>query len=308
MKIYESLNDIKNIEPTVVAMGNFDGIHRGHKELIRRCVSAARSAGMKAAVFTFSNHPKNFFKESSVKTLLFYEEKKELVESLGVDYFFNIPFDETICKMSAEEYVDELLIGLFNMQEAYCGFNYRFGNKARGNTEMLMKMSLQKGFGIHVMEPFKVDGQVVSSTLIRECIGNGQMEKARKYLDRYYSVRGEVIHGNEIGRTIGFATANIMPDEIMLTPENGVYATCAMVEGERYPSVTNVGVKPTVGINKRNIETHIFGFNQDIYGSQIKVEFMKLLREEKKFDSLDQLKRQIENDCINAKAFHRKNY
>ncbi|MBQ9179460.1 MAG: hypothetical protein IJ132_01505, partial [Firmicutes bacterium] len=139
-------------------------------------------------------------------------------------------------------------------------------------------------------------------------IGNGQMEKARKYLDRYYSVRGEVVHGNEIGRIIGFATANIMPDEIMLTPENGVYATCAIVEGERYPSVTNVGVKPTIGINQRNIETHIFGFNQDIYGSQIKVEFMKLLREEKKFDSLDQLKRQIENDCINAKAFHRKNY
>ena len=308
MKIFNNLDEIQDIQNTVVAMGNFDGIHKGHKELISRCVSAAGSAGMKSAVFTFSNHPKNFFKPGSVKTLLTFEEKKEVLESLGIDYLFNLPFDESICTISPERYIDELLIGKFNMKEAYCGFNYRFGYKAEGNTEFLMKMSLKKGFGIHVMEPFSVDGEVVSSSKIREYIESGNMPKVTALMGRYYSITGEVVKGNELGRTIGFPTANVKLEEYMVGPLNGVYATECMVDGRRYKSITNVGNKPTIGQYDKNVETNIFDFDESIYGKTITTKFIKMIRTEKKFSGLEELKNQIENDCINVKAFHRTNF
>jgi len=306
MKIFNSLDEIDNIEPTVVALGNFDGVHCGHQEIINRTVKSAEAAGLKSAVFTFSNHTRTLLKElSDVKNILYPEEKANIIEAMGIDYLFNIPFTEDILKMSPETFVKEILVDSFKIREAYCGFNYSFGYKAAGTPETLMKEGMKHGFGIHVQEPYMIDGVVVSSTYIRKLIEEGKMEACSLFLGRMYSIGGEVVVGNKLGRTIGFPTSNIMLDESMASPPNGVYITYCTYNGVRYPSVTNVGVKPTIGTYNKNIETHIFNFDSELYGKNIRVEFIKKTRDEKKFSGIEELSKQIQADCIMARAYHR---
>ena len=306
MIVFERLEDIVDIEPTVVALGNFDGIHKGHQEIIGRTVKEAEAAGLKSAVFTFSNHTSSILKNvPKVKNILYPEDKLRILEEMGVDYVFNIPFTEEILRMSPEEFIEQILVNRFNIREAYCGFNYSFGYKASGTPEVLMHEGLKHGFGIHVQEPYVIDGVVVSSTYIRQLIEEGRMEEAAKFMGRMYSVSGEIIVGNKLGRTIGFPTCNILVDDTMITPPNGVYITTCYIDGVLHPSVTNVGVKPTIGTYEKNIETHIFDFDEDVYGKQIRVNFIHHTRGEKKFNGIDDLKKQIESDCIEARVYHR---
>lgn len=306
MKIYNSLEEIKDIEPTVVALGNFDGIHRGHQEIISRTVKEAASAGLKSGVFTFSNHTSSVLKNvPPVKNILYPDQKISILEEMGVDYMFNIPFTEEILRMNPEEFIDRILVDKFNIREAYCGFNYTFGYKASGTAEVLMHEGLKRGFGIHVQEPYVIDGIVVSSTYIRQLIEEGRMEECTKFMGRMYAIDGEIVMGNKLGRTFGFPTCNTIVDETMITPPNGVYITTCTIDGVKRPSVTNVGVKPTIGKYEKNIETHIFDFNEDVYGKRIRVDFIKHTRPEKKFDGLDDLKKQIQSDCIEARVYHR---
>ncbi len=306
MKIFDSLESVQNIEPTVIALGNFDGVHRGHQQIIERTVKSAEAASLKSAVFTFSNHPRTLLKKlPAVKNILYAEEKAAIIEDMGIDYFFNIPFTEEILTMSPERFVKEILVDAFHIREAYCGFNYNFGYKAAGTPEVLMHEGLRHGFGIHVQEAFKIDDIVVSSTYIRKLIEEGKMEECAKFMGRPYAIGGEVVVGNKLGRTIGFPTSNIMIDESMATPSNGVYITYCNYNGVKYPSITNVGRKPTIGTYAKNMETHIFNFDKELYGKEIRVEFVKKTRDEKKFDGVDTLSAQIKSDCIMAKAYHR---
>lgn len=308
MKIFNSLEEIENIQDTVVALGNFDGVHKGHQQIISRTVKSAEAAGYKSAVFTFSNHPKNLMGDGiAVKNILYPEEKAAIIDSLGIDYLFNIPFDKNILTMDPIDFIDRLLLDKFHMKQAYCGFNYHFGYKAAGNAEILMKEGMKKGFGIHIQEPFEIDGNLVSSTFIRGLIQEGRVDLCEKYMGRHYSIGGEVVVGNKLGRTIGFPTSNIMIDETMVTPPNGVYVTYCVYNGVRYPSVTNVGVKPTIGTYHKNVETHIFNFDKELYGKNIRVEFLEKTRDERKFDSIEALSKQITDDCITAKSYHRRN-
>lgn len=306
MKIFNSLDEIKDIDNTVVALGNFDGVHKGHQEIIQRTVKSAEAAGLKSAVFTFANHTRTLLKDlPPVKNILYPEEKARIIESLNIDYMFNIPFTPEIMQMSPEAYVEEILVKKFKIKEAYCGFNYSFGHKAAGTPEVLMHEGLKHGFGIHVQEPYKIDDVIVSSTYIRKLIEEGKMEECTRFMGRMYAIGGEVVVGNKLGRTIGFPTSNIMIDESMATPPNGVYITYCTYNGVRYPGVTNIGVKPTIGTYKKNVETHIFNFDQELYGKQINVEFIKQTRAERKFESIEALSKQIQSDCIMAKAYHR---
>ncbi len=307
MRVFNSLEEINNIEPTVVALGNFDGIHKGHQEIINRTVKEAEAAGLKSGVFTFSNHTSTILKNvPPVKNILYEDEKIRLLEEMNVDYMFNIPFTQEILEMTPVRFIDEILVNKFNIREAYCGFNYSFGFKAQGTPEVLMHEGLLRGIGIHVQEPYMIDGIVVSSTHIRQLIEEGKMEEAARFMGRRYVIGGEIVVGNKIGRTIGFPTCNTLVDSSMVTPPNGVYITTCVLDGVRYPSVTNVGVKPTIGTYEKNIETHIFNFDEDVYGKQIRVDFIKHTRGERKFNGIEELKNQIANDCIEAKAYHRK--
>ena len=306
MRIFNALEEINNIKPTVTALGNFDGVHMGHRQIIERTVKLAEAAGMKSAVFTFSNHTRTLLKhQPAVKNILYTEEKAAIMESMGIDYLFNIPFTPEILKMPPEAFVRELLLDTFMTREVYCGFNYRFGHKAAGNPELLMKLGQELGFAIHVQNPYKINGIVVSSTHIRQLIQEGRMEECARFMGRPYSIGGEVVVGNRLGRTIGFPTSNIMIDETMATPSNGVYITYCNYNGVKYPSITNVGIKPTIGTYAKNVETHIFNFDKELYGKEIRVEFVKKTRDEKKFDDVEALSAQIRSDCIMAKAYHR---
>lgn len=305
MQIFNSLEEISTIEPSVIAFGNFDGIHLGHQEIINKSVKSAQVSNIKSSVFTFSNHPKNLISgEMVVKNILYPEEKAAIIEGFGIDYLFNIPFDENIMNMDPMIFIDKLLVEKLKMKEAYCGFNFRFGHTGKGTPQLLLREGARCGFGLHVLQPYKVDGNIVSSTLIRDLIAEGKVDQCRKYLGRYYSIGGEVQIGNKIGRTIGFPTSNIMVDETMVTPSNGVYATFCIYNGVRYPSITNAGVRPTIGDYSKNVETHIFNFDKELYGKHIKVEFLMKIRDELKFTDVDHLKDQIKRDCIFAKEFH----
>jgi riboflavin kinase/FMN adenylyltransferase len=305
MKIFNSLEEIRDIKPCSIALGNFDGVHVGHQVLISHAVGKARETGIKSGVFTFSNHPKNLFTgENTVKNIIYQEEKAALIEKLGVDYLFNLTFTWDICHMAPVEFIDRLLVEKMNIREAFCGFNYRFGYKAEGSPAVLEREGLVKGYNVNEIPPVMVEGDVVSSTLIRGLIRSGDVEECEKFLGRRYSIGGEVVVGNRIGRTIGFPTSNITIDESMVTPPNGVYITYCIYNNQRYPSVTNVGVKPTIGTFKKNMETHIFNFDKELYGKHIRVEFLKMTRDEAKFSDVEALSAQIKLDCEEAKRFH----
>ena len=304
---FNRIEEIREIEETVVALGNFDGVHKGHQELIRRAVNSAISANLKSAVFTFSNHPKNVLAgKRIVKNILYWDDKSKMLADLGVDYLISVQFDQSMQNMCPEDFIRNVLVKKLHMREAYCGFNYRFGHLGEGSPEVLMHVGLAEGFGIHVLEPYMVRGKVVSSTAIRQYIARGEVDKCLAMMGNYYSIRGTVIPGNRLGRQIGFPTSNIMLDEEMVTPANGVYITYCNYEGIRYPGVTNVGCKPTIGSGKKisNVETHIFHFNKEIYGRQIRVEFLERIREEMKFSSVEALSDQIRRDCLTAASYH----
>lgn len=305
MKVFNTIDEIKDIQASVVALGNFDGVHKGHQELIRRTVDSAREKGLKSAVFTFANHPKNVLAGKPViKNILYPEDKEAIMEKMGVDYLFSMEFTEEIMHMSTADFIQRILLDAFKMKEAFCGFNYHFGYRAEGDPEVLLQAGRQLGFGINVLEPFEIDGNLVSSTFIRNLISEGLVDACEKYMGRNYSVGGQVVVGNRIGRTIGFPTLNILIDEAMVTPAHGVYVTCCYYNGTRYQSITNVGIRPTIGDEVKNIETHIFNFSKDIYGKDIKVEFLKKLRPEAKFDSFEALSAQIAQDCKDARDYH----
>ena len=306
MIVFNSLDEITGISGTVIALGNFDGVHLGHQELIGRGVKAARESGLKSAIFAFSNHPKDIVTGEKVRNILYQDEKISVIKDKGIDYMFNIPFDEDIQEMGAVEFIDKLLLAKLRMKTACCGFNYRFGRGASGNAEVLKKEGEGKRFGVHVIEPVTVNGELVNSSRIRELIESGDVSGAAEFIGRHYAVNGNVIIGNKIGRTIGFPTSNLACDESMVSPASGVYITYCIYNGNKYPGVTNVGVKPTLGEFSKNMETHIFDFNKELYGKTIRVEFLKKIRNEKKFGSIDELTWQIKKDCDMAIEWHKK--
>jgi len=307
LKIFTELYQIEEMEPTAVALGNFDGVHLGHQRLIKEAVDYAARNGVKSAVFTFSNHPKDLLpKAKKVKNILYKNEKAEIIASLGVDYLFEIPFTKAIMTMDPVYFIDHILINRFNMKAAFCGFNYRFGLEAAGNPDVLRNVGTDRGFEVFEMDPYKIKGNIVSSSLIRTLIASGQVEQCKTYMGRNYEIGGEVVVGNRLGRKLGFPTSNLVIDTSMVTPPNGVYVTFCDYNGVKYPSVTNVGNKPTIGHFNKNVETHIFDFDKELYGKKIIVEFLKKTRDEVQFDNIKDLSEQIVRDCREAKIYHEK--
>lgn len=305
MEVFETLAQVKDIPPTAVALGNFDGVHLGHQQLIRETVDRARQEGIRSAVFTFSNHPRDLLpREKKVKNILYKNEKRQIIEALGVDILFDIPFTKAIMTMEPVEFINKLLLEKLHMKAAVCGFNYRFGYKAQGNPDVLRNVGMEKDFEVVEIPPYRINGNIVSSSLIRTLIASGQVEKCEMYMGRNYAIGGEVVVGNRLGRKLGFPTSNLVIDPAMVTPPNGVYVTYCTYNGIRYPSVTNVGIKPTIGHYNKNVETHIFNFAKELYGKKIIVEFLEKTRDEVKFDSISDLSEQIVRDCREAKEYH----
>ena len=305
MKVYNNIDDVNISERTAVAMGYFDGMHLGHQALIRMTVQTAITSGLKSVVFTFRDNPKNLLSSNSaVKSILSHEDKARLMDTAGIDYMISVPFDDRIRNLAPRQYIRLLLDKNINMTAVCCGFNYRFGKDAAGDKELLQAMGAAEGFEVSIVKPYTIDGNVVSSSLIRNLISDGDMAACKTFLGRYYTASGKVVSGNRLGRTIGFPTVNIMIDEDMLTPPHGVYVTACHIGDQTYRGVTNVGIKPTIGDGKKSVETHLFDVDQDLYEKRIIVEFFKMIREERRFENLDALAVQIEKDCRIARAYH----
>lgn len=296
MTIIKSLDKIKNIESSVVTIGNFDGIHKGHVQLIKRAVEQAKKRNLKSVVFTFENHPMRYFRFDSIKNLLTNEEKVELLKSMGVDIVVMIPFDEYMTKISAQDFVKKILVDKLKCRKAIVGHDFKFARKKEADAQMLKKIGEIYNMEVEVIKPVKIKGLRVSSTHVRELIEEGKVNHVKDFLGRNYSVEGEVIHARKLGRTIGFPTANLTIDNNILMPKNGIYAVKVYLGNREFYGATNIGYNPTVNGQSLSIETNILNFNEDIYGEVIKIEFLERIREEKKFDSLDDLKKQLNQD------------
>ena len=305
MEVCRSLEEIVSRRPSAVALGFFDGLHIGHQTLIAQCVALAKGRGLSACVFTFSEHPKNVMGgKLSVPRLQTEKEKLERLSAFGVDRVFDFDFADGFHAMSPESFAQSLLKEAFSAEAVFCGFNFRFGAEASGNTEALREYGKKFGFETHVVDPVYVSGKLVSSSLIRHCVNSGEADAASMLLGRDYGLSGVVEKGKKLGREFGFPTANINPAEGMALPAYGVYVTATLANGTLYPSVSNVGVNPTVseGVPVR-VETHLLETDISLYGEEITVFFKKMLREERRFENEKALFAQIATDAESARAF-----
>ncbi|MDF2668061.1 MAG: riboflavin biosynthesis protein RibC [Paenibacillus sp.] len=286
----------------VLAIGDFDGLHLGHQEVIRQAVETARKQHIPVSVMTFHPHPREVLgHERYSRCLTPLEDKLEMLAKLDVASVYLVHFDLAFAQVTAEEFVTEMLMPL-RPDTIVVGFDFAFGNQAKGNADTLC-VSGHGRFAVQVVRPFHQNGEKVSSTLIRHCLETGQIEHAARLLGRSYSIKGTVVNGEARGRQIGFPTANLALDGCYVYPVNGVYAVQAEVEGSIYGGVMNLGTKPTFseGSLVRTFEVHLFDFNREIYGEAMRVEFVSYLRAERKFNSIDELIGQIHNDVEAAK-------
>ena len=288
--------------PSVITLGKFDGLHRGHRKLLNRVLELSGEHKWTSVMFTFAVSPYTLTKDQKHKVLLTNEERCRMLEDTGLDWLIECPFDDHLMHMPAEVFVEELLVKRLKAACLVIGPDFRFGYKRGGDAALLKRMGDQYGFSVEVLEKEMYEGQEISSTLVRESILNGHMERARALLGYPYFFEGEIIHGRQIGRTLGLPTTNLKADERKVMPPFGVYATRNLIGDMEFGGVTNIGVKPTVLEKFVGVETHLFSCNLNLYGDIEKVELLHFQRPERKFDSLEELKKQILVDGRDAQS------
>ncbi|MGB9866907.1 MAG: bifunctional riboflavin kinase/FAD synthetase [Bacillota bacterium] len=280
-----------------LAIGFFDGVHVGHQEIIRRLVEYSRQQRLKSLVLTFDPHPLEVLSpKRKVERITTLEKRVELLRGLGVDLVCVREFDQQLGSMTPEGFVDQVVAGELNAAAVFVGFNFTFGCGAAGTARDLMRLCSSKGISVHVVEPVVADGQVVSSSLVRDLIKRGQMDCAEKFLGRPFSVEARVEEGDGRGRTIGFPTANLIWPEGITMPRRGVYAVEVMVSGGKWLGVANFGPRPTFRSNAELLEVHVLGFSGWLYGTPVEVRFKKWLRPQRAFADAGALARQIQHD------------
>lgn len=292
---------------SVVTLGNFDGIHRGHKKLIQKVNEICFYNKWTSVVFSFYPHPLSVIRENlGFQTILTQDEKISVMQQFNVDYLIQYPFTKEFAEVEADEFV-KMIISMTNLKALVIGEDYSFGKGRKGNIELLKKYGEEYGFEVITIDKVNLNGSRVSSTKIRECINEKQFYEASALLDRNYFVTGKVSEGRKIGRTIGYPTANVITTEEKLLPPDGAYVTKTYYQGNLYYSLTNIGTNPTVNGNERTVETYIFDFDEEIYGEEIKVLFFEWIRDERAFENLEALKRQLNKDKDFADYFFKNN-
>jgi len=304
MEIIDLDMGINNNYKTAVALGNFDGIHLGHKYLIEDTIEKAIKRDLKSGVLLFKNHTKNILSKDkkAISILTSNEQKLNILESLGVEVVYIMNFDENVMKLSGEEFVDNIIVNQLNAALVSVGFDYRFGYKAMGNSSYLKELGVKKGFETNIIKPISIGNEVISSTRIRQLVMEGQINKANKFLGRHYTIIGQVVRGSNRGKKLGFPTANISLTHNYTIPKTGVYETITLIDNKQYLSLTNIGYNPTFNEKKLKIENHILDFNDYLYGKTIEVMFIDFIREDIKFDTIEELIKQIEKDICYIKA------
>ena len=302
----KNLKEIKQ-NKNIVILGNFDGVHKGHQIILQKAVTHAKKENLKTIVYTFNEYPKN--KQTKITTC---SEKAYLLNENGIDYLYLEQF-EKVRNYTPEEFVEKVLLNILNVKEVYCGFNFTFGKGKSGDVSILEKLLKEKNIKLNVQNPVRDENnEIISSTRVRNYIKKGNFEKVRELLGHNFIILGEVIYGKQLGRVLGFPTANLQ-FENKIYPEFGVYGVKVHIEGDEkiYNGVMNIGKNPTVDIGVLSVETNIFDFSDDIYEKIILIEVLENIRSEKKFNSVDELKKQIGYDVDywkNKISYWRKKY
>lgn len=307
MELIQHTTDFQLHSKTAVAMGKFDGIHLGHRALLREILKQ-KERGLKACVFTFDPPPSVLFGAGKESLLTTPDEKRKRLEQMGVDILIEYPLTFKTAAVDPEAFVKEYLHERMHAALIAAGDDLSFGKKGAGNAALLNSLKDSYGFEVKIIKKVCVDGLSVSSTRIRSLVEQGEMEQVQKLAGSAYSCCGQVVRGNQIGHTLGFPTVNLIPPGNKLMPPKGVYFTQVLVEGRQYLGVSNVGCKPTVSDHEQfGVETYLYDFSGDLYGKDICVAFLHFSRPEKKFDGLELLKQQLSLDIAQGKAYHAKN-
>lgn len=295
MKVFNSIDEFNLLVDTVVTIGKFDGLHRGHKILCEN-LFAMEKDGLTSVAISFVDPPSNIVDDSKDKKIMTNDERLLLFKESGISVFIECPFDEKLMKTEPEDFIN-MLIDRINMKSLVVGSDFRFGYKGAGDVELLRRLSEEKGFSLKVIEKLKEDNVDISSTRIRDEIKNGNITKANQLMGRNYFIYGEVVHGRQIGKKLDFPTINIRPSKEKLIPANGVYISVVIIDNHIYQGITNVGTRPTFDDgNALSIETHIIDFDYDIYGKEVKVVFLEKIRDEIRFNSMFELRNQLMKD------------
>ena len=301
MEIIRDLNALARHPYPVTAIGNFDGVHLGHRAILKEAIDRARAGGGTAFALTFDPLPaKLLVPARAPRLILTPDDKLELLRVSGIDGVIVLNFTLDLSMLSPRDFVQDYLCARIGVREVVVGHSVSFGHNRAGNATVMADLGRQLGFETTVVGPVKVDGTEVSSTKVREAITIGDLHRASRLLGRYHFLSGPVVRGRERGRTIGFPTANLA-SETECIPPDGVYATRVILDDGAYPSITNVGMRPTFAESARSIEAHIFDFTRDIYGQRIKLELVERIRPERKFDDAAALKAQIALDLSKAR-------
>lgn len=298
MKVYDSLSSFKNHKKTIVTIGTFDGVHIGHKKVLEKLHNSAIEKNAESVLLTFFPHPRMVLQQDlNIKLLNTIEEKKDLISKFGLDHLIIHPFDMVFSRLTAEEFVKNILVDQLNLCKIIIGHDHRFGRNRTATIEDLIQFGENYDFEVEQITAKEIDEIAISSTKIRNALLEGDVNTANSYLGYHYSITGSIIEGKKIGRTINFPTANIkIAEDYKLIPKNGVYIVSVELMDKLYYGMMNIGTNPTVSKGNQSIEVHIFDFNESVYSQNIKINFLDRIRDEKKHDSLEDLKFQLEKD------------
>jgi len=305
------LDDASRDLNTVLTVGTFDGVHEGHKVLIKAVVERAEELSARSVIVTFDPHPRDIINPGAdgIKLLSTLPERCELLADLGINEMIVIPFDRDFSLLTSEEFIRDVIYKKIGVKEFIIGYDHQFGKDREGTIETVRSLGEELGFQANVISRQEVENQTVSSTSIRKALQvEGDAEKAAKFLGRYYILHGTVVHGEKRGGKIGFPTANVHVDQAKkIIPRKGVYAVWIRVDGDYHPAMMNIGKRPTFDGEELTVEVHIFDFKKDIYGKEVHTQFVRRLRDEKKFSGADQLKKQLEKDKADAEKILKSN-
>jgi riboflavin kinase / FMN adenylyltransferase len=297
-----------DVTRTALTVGSFDGVHRGHQDVLRQLVARARELGVHSMLVTFDPHPLEVVNPAAAPRLLTVgDEKLEVLAESGIDFVAVLPFTSALAAFSAERFVDEILLERFRMHDLLMGYDHRFGHNRSGDAATMRRLGAERGFQVSVVPPVTVNGgQSVSSTGIRRAVAGGDLDGASRGLGRYYSLGGRVVEGARRGRQLGFPTANVaVPGPRKLLPPEGVYAIRAQTPMGPYDGMLNLGPRPTFGDAESVVEAHLFDANLDLYGQRLRIDFVARLRDTQRFSGIEALKAQLEKDAVAAKSLLR---
>lgn len=296
MEIIDLLNYNETRFKTAIALGNFDGIHIGHQELIKNMIKKSKELGLKSSLLLFKSHTKSIIDKNKPNVITSNEQKLKIAKNLGIDIVYLLDFNEEVMKLSGQKFIKDIILDKMNGKLLVVGFDYRFGYKALGDAKYLVDIGNKNNIDVIVQSPVCKNDEVISSTIIRKLIIDGKMKNVSGLLGRPYSIIGEVIQGSNRGNKLGFPTANINPIDNYVIPKTGVYVTNSIIDNKKYISATNIGYNPTFNENILKIETYIIGFEENIYGKFFEIEFIDFLRDDIKFNNINDLINQMKLD------------